>query len=48
MIISLAFVPTIMVEFYVDILSRIFPPEIKEVLHWFEDNYVGRPNGRGT
>jgi len=32
---------------YIDVLSRNIPDELKLLLNWFEDNYVGRQKRRG-
>ena len=47
MIPALAFVPPSRITSAFELLSDAFPQEAQSVLHYFEDNWVGRPNHRG-
>ena len=48
MIIAIAFVPLNKVDEYVDALATELSQELHDLLNWFEDTYVGRPNRRGN
>ncbi|MEL6741420.1 MAG: hypothetical protein AAFP26_12255, partial [Planctomycetota bacterium] len=52
MILSLAFVPIINTDVYLDALALHLPASLQPLLMWFEDNFVGRPlrllKGRGN
>ncbi|XP_072177746.1 uncharacterized protein [Diadema setosum] len=48
MIAAIAFVPLADVERAFGALSEIAPPELRPVLNYFEDTYVGRPQIRGN
>ncbi|KAK4879483.1 hypothetical protein RN001_007629 [Aquatica leii] len=48
MITALSFVPIDNLDDAIDTLSNVLPPELHQLLNWFEDNYVGRPNRRGN
>lgn len=48
MIPALAFVPLSDIDEAIDFLAAQLPPELIEVLDWFEDYYVGRVNRRGN
>ena len=48
MITSLCFVPVPHLDTYIDALARNLPEELLPLLNFFEDNYVGRPQRRGT
>ena len=41
---ALAFVPASLVEEAFDNLSEVFPDTATEILDYFEDNFIGRPN----
>lgn len=48
MVSALAFVRIADLDEAVDELSAALPNELQELLQWFEDNYIGRPNRRGN
>ena len=47
MVTSQAFVPPDHVEDSIEILADTLPDDLKPLLDWFEDYYVGRPDRRG-
>ncbi len=47
MIPALAFVPTHQVDDYFEALKLLLPREARPVINYFEDNYIGRWQGRG-
>lgn len=48
MILSLVFVPLRHIHTYIDVLSADLPDELRVLLNWFEDNYIGRLYRHGT
>lgn len=44
---AIAFVPLSDVEDAVEALGEIITEDVSQILHWFEDTYVGRPTRRG-
>ncbi|KAB0794901.1 hypothetical protein PPYR_11740 [Photinus pyralis] len=46
-IVALAFVPIDNLDDAFEELSESTPVELEPILHWFENNYIGRPNRRG-
>ena len=48
MISALAFVPTADVVDAFDALSAVLPNELQEIMDYFEDTYIGRPDRRGV
>lgn len=47
MITALAFVPVQDIDEAIDVLGDVIPEDLRPLLDWLEDNYVGRPNRRG-
>ena len=48
MLSALAFVPTADVVDAFDALSAVLPNELQEIMDYFEDTYIGRPDRRGV
>lgn len=44
----LALAPLPHIDTYIDALSADIPEELATLLNWFEENYNGGPNRRGT
>ena len=48
MILALVFVPFPHLINYIDLLYDDLSQELRQLLDWFEENYVGRPMRRGN